>query len=218
MNKEWSELNKKIQHGIGNEACFSLGIETLIKLRDSLFKSVESFFEKLSKEDFSAMPYINTIGYHNKTIAYSIWHVFRIEDIVVNSLLMDKEQIFFAGDYKRRTNAGIITTGNELIKNQIADFSKCLVLKELLSYAFEVKENTDQYLQMLSYSDMKQKIDPDKKKLLKSLHVVSEEQNSIWLIDYWCNKDIRGLIKMPLSRHWIMHIEASLRIASKLSK
>jgi len=38
----------------------------------------------------------------------------------------------------------------------------------------------------------------------------------IWLIDYWCGKDIRGLIQMPFSRHWIMHIEASLRIKNKI--
>ncbi len=35
-------------------------------------------------------------------------------------------------------------------------------------------------------------------------------------IDYWCNKDIRGLIQMPFSRHWIMHIEACLRIKKKI--
>lgn len=39
---------------------------------------------------------------------------------------------------------------------------------------------------------------------------------SIWLIDYWCGKDIRGLIQMPFSRHWIMHIEASLRIKNEI--
>ena len=39
---------------------------------------------------------------------------------------------------------------------------------------------------------------------------------SIWLIDYWCSKDIRGLIQMPFSRHWIMHTEACLRIKNKM--
>lgn len=39
-----------------------------------------------------------------------------------------------------------------------------------------------------------------------------------WLIDYWCGKDSRGLVQMPFSRYWIMHIEAALRIAGKLRK
>ncbi|MDD6401173.1 MAG: phage head-tail adapter protein, partial [Lachnospiraceae bacterium] len=40
--------------------------------------------------------------------------------------------------------------------------------------------------------------------------------SAVWLIDYWCSKDISGLIKMPLSRHWIMHIEAANRIKEKI--
>jgi len=31
-------------------------------------------------------------------------------------------------------------------------------------------------------------------------------------------KDVRGLIQMPFSRHWIMHIEACLRISGKILK
>ena len=48
------------------------------------------------------------------------------------------------------------------------------------------------------------------------LGVVSDDESAVWLIDYWCNKDISGLIKMPLSRHWIMHIEAANRIKEKI--
>ncbi len=46
--------------------------------------------------------------------------------------------------------------------------------------------------------------------------IVSKEESAIWLIDYWCNKDVRGLIQMPFSRHWIMHKEACLRIEKKI--
>jgi hypothetical protein len=47
---------------------------------------------------------------------------------------------------------------------------------------------------------------------------VSEDENAFWLIDYWCGKDIKGLIQMPFSRHWIMHIEAMRRIKNRLCK
>ncbi|MEG0274645.1 MAG: phage head-tail adapter protein, partial [Longicatena sp.] len=30
------------------------------------------------------------------------------------------------------------------------------------------------------------------------------------------NKNIKGLIQMPFSRHWIMHVDACLRIKNKL--
>ncbi|MBD5275703.1 MAG: phage head-tail adapter protein [Bacteroides sp.] len=216
MNKEWSEMNKKMQLELRKEISFASGIDTLLKLRSILFETVESFFGILSKEDFSAMPYVNAKGFHNKNVAYSIWHIFRIEDIVVNSLIRDVIQVFFTGKYQRRINSDIITTGNELIKGQITDFSKKLDLKELWSYASEVKTNTDIFLRTLSYNDMNKKFSPDKKQYLKSLNVVGNEPISNWLIDYWCKKDIKGLIMMPLSRHWIMHIEACQRIISRL--
>ena len=226
MNKELSDINKKMQIEIGNKTSYESGVHTLIELRTILFKTLSSFYDDLKKEDFSAMPYLrprlikngglNADGYHNKTIAYSIWHIFRIEDIVVNSLIKDDIQVFISGNYQKRINSDIITTGNELVKYQIADFSQKLNLDELLTYAAEVKKHTDEFLQTLTYSDMKKRFAPEKKEYLRSLNVVSDDPSSSWLIDYWCKKDMRGLIKMPLSRHWIMHIEACMRIKHKL--
>ena len=89
-------------------------------------------------------------------------------------------------------------------------------MKELYSYIFEVKDSTEKIINNLSYDELKKKISAERKEQLKSLNVVSDDKNAVWLIDYWCNKDIRGLIKMPFSRHWIMHIEASLRIKNKI--
>ena len=65
-------------------------------------------------------------------------------------------------------------------------------------------------------ADLKRKMNDADKERLKSLHVVSTDERAYWLIDYWCGKDVKGLIQMPFSRHWIMHIEASLRIKRKI--
>ena len=124
--------------------------------------------------------------------------------------------MFFSGNYQRRIGSPIITTGNELVKQEIAEFSKKLDLDELYNYISEVKQSTETLLKNLTYDDLKRKISKERRDMLKSLQVVSEDENAIWLIDYWCNKDVRGLIQMPFSRHWIMHIEASLRIKNKI--
>lgn len=41
------------------------------------------------------MPFPNAKGYHCKTIAYSVWHILRIEDIVAHSLIQNDQEIFF---------------------------------------------------------------------------------------------------------------------------
>ena len=216
MNKDWSELNKTMQSEFKTRETFSSGIDTLIELRRQLMETITSF-RQLPEGAFSAIPYINAKGYHSKTIAYSLWHIFRIEDIAAHTLITDTEQVFFAKNYQSRINSPIITTGNELVKEEIGDFSKQLSIDELYSYITDVYESTNAILNSLSFEDMKTKITEEKKQNLLALKVVSEDENAYWLIDYWCSKDVRGLIQMPFSRHHIMHIEACLRIRDKLS-
>ena len=216
MNKEWSELNKAMQLQLKKADTFSDGINTLINLRKNLMDVIEQFRNELSDDNFSAMPYINAKGYHSKSIAYSLWHIFRIEDIVVNTLIAEKEQVFFRENYQERTNSPIITTGNELTAEEIRAFSERLNINGLHEYISDTDKATTELIKRLSYSDMKAKIKAENRQLLENLGVVSNNENAVWLIDYWCSKDIRGLIQMPLSRHWIMHIEACLRIHNKL--
>lgn len=216
MNKEWSELNKTVQQQIRKADTFDAGICTLLKLRKQLIDQISEFPYGLSTEDFSAMPFMNASGYHNKTIAYSLWHIFRIEDIVAHTLIAGDEQIFFAKDYGKRIGAPIITTGNELYKEQIAEFSKQLDIDELYNYLFDVDKATAEILRSFSFDSAKAGISQENKQRLKELGVVSEAESAVWLIDYWCKKDIRGLIQMPFSRHWIMHVEACIRIKDRI--
>lgn len=216
MNREWSELNRTMQTQIKKETTFHEGIDTLLELRRQLADEIDQLKAELGRERFNAIPFINANGYHSKTIAYSLWHIFRIEDIVAHTLISHDEQIFFSGNYQDRIGSPIITTGNELVKQQIADFSEALNIDELYRYAASVKNSTDDLLKALSFADLKRKMTDADKECLRSLRVVSEDENACWLIDYWCGKDVRGLIQMPFSRHWIMHVEASLRIKNKL--
>ena len=95
MNKEWSELNKTMQAQIKKRDSFDAGIKTLKNLRNDLFDTILSFKEELSAEDFYAIPFMGADGCHSATIAWSLWHIFRIEDIVAHTLVAEDEQVFF---------------------------------------------------------------------------------------------------------------------------
>ena len=216
MNKEWSEKNKKMQSLIGKAATFRKGIDILVELRENLFQQITSIVNTYPPEAFYQMPFAKAEGYHSKTLAYSMWHIFRIEDIVAHTVIMRDSQILFTEDFLKRTGSPIITTGNELKGEDIASFSKKLDIKAVYEYCLAVKNSTDEMLKNLEYRDLRRKFTDEDKERVADSHSVSTDEDTVWLIDYWCNKDIAGLIKMPFSRHWIMHIEAMCRIKSKL--
>lgn len=216
MGDELIELCHKMKEEISNETTFQLGINNLLALREHLFEILIRLKGELSQADFNAMPFIGADGFHSKTIAYSIWHIFRIEDIVVHTLVCHDKQIFFSADFQKRIGSPIITTGNELIRHQIAEFSKSLDIEELYQYASSVKDSTDRILKNLTFADLKRKISLADKEHLKSLDVVSQSHNAQWLIDYWCGEDLKGFILMPFSEHWLAHIYASWRIKRTL--
>lgn len=216
MNKEWSEKNKKMQSLIKKEQGFKEGIDVLIELRNDLFSQITSIVKTYPPEAFSQMPFAGAKGYHSKTLIYSMWHIFRIEDIVAHTMILKDSQILFKDGWLEKTKSPIITTGNELKDKEIADFSKQLDVKAVCGYCRAVMESSNAMLTKLEYKNLKRRFsDEDKEQIIKSGSVSSDEE-AFWLIDYWCNKDIAGLIQMPFSRHWIMHIEAICRIKNRL--
>ena len=217
MNRGWAEKNKQMQ-ALLKKATLKEGIAELLSLRKLLMDEMLSWRSELTTEDYSKMPYMNANGYHSKTIAYSIWHIMRIEDIVVNTLILNCDEILFTNQYLKKINAPIITTGNELVKEEIAEFSKRLDLDALYEYAEAVRQKTDAWLLTISYDDLNTRFSDGDKNRIRNCNVVSTAEEAEWLIDYWCNKDVKGLLKMPLSRHWIMHIEAAGKIMSKLKQ
>lgn len=218
MDRTWSEKNKEVQALLSKEATFKEAIARLVKLRGDMFGQITQIVEGYPDEAFYQMPFAGAEGYHSKTLAYSIWHIFRIEDIVAHEMIAEDEQVLFAQGFREAIGSPIVTTGNELTGDDIAAFSKQLDVRQLYRYAQAVMRSSDAILTSLHYSDLKRKFGEEMAAKLRETGCVSEDERASWLIDYWCGKDVRGLIKMPFSRHWIMHIEAMRRIKNRLCK
>jgi hypothetical protein len=215
MNHEVSEELTNIFAKLNKAITFQEGIQDLISFRNQRFDEWKSSLSGVTKEEYHLQPYINHQGYEKKNIAYSLYHVFRIEDIVCNTLIQNQMEVFFDG-YKEKMLSPIITTGNELVKEEIARFTEQLNLDMLWEYGEKVKDTTNEYLQSLDKLSAKRKITQQDKARVIELGVVSSNPLANWLVDYWGSKNIDGLLRMPFSRHWLMHEEASFRIKDKV--
>ena len=216
MDKNWSVMNKEMQTFFSKRATFRDGMDRLFELRNSLFEQITQIVTTFPDEAFYQLPFAGAKGYHSKTLAYSIWHIFRIEDIVAHEMIAGDQQVLFSQGFLESVHSPIITTGNELSGTEIADFSRKLDVRQLHRYAQAVKESTERVLTGLASSDLKRKFGDDMNAKLRQTGCVSDDESAGWLIDYWCGKDVLGLIRMPFSRHWIMHVEAMQRIKNRL--
>ena len=151
MDKGWSEKNKEVQKLLAKEETFDEAIQKLANFRAEMFEQITQIVNGYPKKAFSEMPFAGADGYHSKTLAYSIWHIYRIEDIVAHEMIAGDSQILFAENFQERIGSPIITTGNELQGAEIEEFSKQLNIRELYLYAKAVTESTNQILQQLTY-------------------------------------------------------------------
>ena len=208
---ELSAFFKQVQASIKKKDEFEDGKKYLLELRKCLLEIYCHIFDSVEGDRYSAMPLSN-----DKTIAYYLYHANRIEDITSNTLILDKTQIFHEKDYQKRIGAFISTTGNELRREQLVEFSKSLNIEELKKYVEEVFANTNELIKKATFAESKKKISPEIREKLIELNSVSTDDNAFWLVDYWCKKDYQGLFLMPFSRHQFTHLRGCLRIMKKV--
>jgi len=208
---ERGEIFKVLQSKIKKQDTFVEGKESLLALRKELSLIYDYIFHICGPDDFLEMP-----AKSDKTVAYYFYHLMRIEDIVTNTLIKGKGQVFFAKGFQNLLNSPIVTTGNEIQRDDLVEFSKSLNLGQLKVYTDKVWESTNTLIQNMTFDNSKTKVTEERKAKLLATGSVSEEQSAFWLMDYWCKKTYGGLLLMPLSRHHMMHLDGCLRIIRKL--
>ncbi|MCL2426591.1 MAG: DinB family protein [Oscillospiraceae bacterium] len=160
----------------------------------------------LQNEDFSVMPTDN-----DKTIAYHLWHIARIEDLVGNLLIMRQSQVF-NDEWMAKMNVSVKDTGNAMDGVQIIEFSNRIDKQELINYRNAVGSQTRKTLKSLTHKDLKPKPEAESLLRLVSEGGLLETKESIWLKDFWGRHTVSGLILLPLTRHHMMHLPESMAI------
>lgn len=166
----------------------------------------DNLLEGLKDEDYSIMP-----TEKDETIAWHIWHIARIEDLVGNLLIAEQPQIF-NHDWMKKLDITVTDTGNAMTDSQIIDFSQKVKKQELTAYRNAVGKQTRKILKSLTPSDMKRKPGEEYLTRLVTEGGLLETKQSIWLKNFWGRHTVAGLIILPLTRHHMMHLPDSLTI------
>lgn len=166
----------------------------------------DTLLDGLREDDFHVMP-----TEKDETIAWQIWHIARIEDLVGNVLIAEQPQILNE-EWLKALNIHVKDTGNAMSDEQIMDFSRRIDTCELIHYRNAVGCQTRAILKALTAHDLKRKPSEDALDRLIREGGLLEETDSIWLLKFWGKHTVAGLILLPLTRHHLMHLSDSYAI------
>jgi len=221
VSKGWNEKQKNLAVFLQNQKTFNKGINLLLEMHSLLHDkkvyktSSETFYDNLweNMKDETC----KIISDKETSILWDIWHITRIEDIVSNILMGNKETIF-NNEIQAKLNIKIKDTGNAMTYSEIESFNKSINIKELNGYRVKVGKSTQKIIETLEFTDMKRKVGKEQLEKIKQNGGVIDDPKSIWLLDFWGKKNILGLIMMPITRHQIVHLNDCFKIKQKYNK
>ena len=158
------------------------------------------------------------ISKQGTSIFWNIWHITRIEDLISNFLIGNKEAIFNK-EIQSQLNIKIADVGNSMTNSEIELFNNSINSKTLKEYRVKVGKSTKKILEALEYDDLKIKVKHEQiNKIVKNGGVI-DDPKSIWLLDFWENKNIFGLLELPITGHQTTyHLIPSFGIKEKYYK
>ena len=142
-------------------------------------------------------------------IVWQFWHTYRIEDLISNILMGNKEQIFNS-DWQKRICASITDTGNALEFDAAVKFGKEINVAALREYMIAVGKNTRKIISELTLEQINSMVPEEW--VLKILEVggVTTDFRSVWLLVFWGRLTVGGMILTPITCHHAMHLFACL--------
>lgn len=150
------------------------------------------------------------------SIVWHVWHVTRIEDMTMNILVAEGDQVLHTDNWAKKLKVDFPHSGNEMTEIEIADLSENIDINALLEYRIEVGRKTREIVFHLLPGEFRNKVDTRRINILKEQNAVKKEAS--WLLEYWGNKTIAGLILMPATRHIFLHLNKSIRIKQRIQK
>jgi len=171
---------------------------------------LDEIWSGLTGEAFVTMPTAKDV-----TIAWNVWHITRIEDIVSNILISEDNQVLNE-EWLKRLGVDVRDTGNSMTDDEIISLSRAVDMDALREYRNAVGTKTKSVLSALSESDMKRKVKRENLERILAEGGVTEHKDSVWLLDFWGRKNIAGLLLMPITRHQILHLSDSMKLKKKI--
>ena len=215
-----NEIIKELKNLFKKATTFEEGKKKFLVLHSNLYCSQmsgkkEQTYEDLLWNNLTEQTARTAVNEKGRTILYGLWHSTRIEDITMNMLVNQKDQIYKKLKFKNLINSEIDHTGNSLSKEEILKMSSRIDIKALCEYRLAVGKESQKTIQSLQFTDLKRKVTPVDIDRVRSEGAVDNVPSANWLLDFWGNKNVQGILFMPACRHQLVHLHENLWAKTK---
>lgn len=220
VSRDWNPRQKKLASLLSKKSTFSEAIDLCLEmhalLHDFSADSNPSFYRELISDLNEDMIRFRPEKSFS-SIAWNLWHITRIEDIVSNILINDSLQILNS-EWSRKLKYSITDTGNAFTKDDVDDLDQKINIEELFQYRSAVGTKTQEIIGKLTAEELKRKPSKEQLDRILSEGALTDEEDSIGLLDFWSRKTVSGLLTMPLTRHQVVHINDSFKLKETYRK
>lgn len=218
--KTWNERHKKLKLAIQNADCDA--VRHLFTMQHAMVHSQHmSHGDVFSFEDeiLDGLPkqLLRKIAAgSNHSIVWILWHMARVEDVVMNLLIAGRTQVLFNGEWGEKIGTDITHTGNGTSSKDVRILSKAADIDGLKAYRIAVGRQTRQVTRSLGEINFKSKVNPLRLQRIWDERAMLPSAKSI--VDYWGSRTIGGLLLIPPLRHCFLHLNEARRIRQVLVK
>jgi hypothetical protein len=215
---DWTIKQNNLKKLLSKEGTFDEGIKLLLDMHSILhdkkvYDSKENTIYNKLWENLK-IETCKIITSKETSILWDIWHITRIEDIVANIIIGNTVEVLNE-EMQKKLNIETKDTGNAMNKDEIQFLNENINIKALNEYRIKVGKQTAKIIKGLKFSDMKRRTEKKQLDGIMKNGGLLEVEKSKWLLDFWGNKNILGLIMMPITRHQTMHLNDCMSIKEK---
>lgn len=221
-SKEWNPNQALLKNNLLKSEKFNEAIKLCLEMHSFVHTSEMSGINQTTYEDelwtgLNERQFRSQLNNKGVTIAWNLWHITRIEDLISNILIANDSQVMNK-EWLVKLNTKVLDTGNAMTDKEIDEFSSEINMKELRSYRIEVGRKTQNILRELKATDLKRKMSLNQLNRILDEGGILEVEGSKWLIDFWSRKTVSGLLLMPITRHQMVHLNDSIKIKRKIKQ
>jgi hypothetical protein len=217
--KKWNDRHKELRNAMEKSGDRNKAIDLFLiqhamlhsaKLSSAtLFSFEDEILNDLSPESYRIIP-----ANGNHSIAWIIWHLARIEDVIMNLLVADAPQILHKNRWHEKLQIPPKNTGNGMSDDEVLSLSIQIDIRELREYRLAVGRETRRIARKLKKTDFRKRVEPARLQRIWDERAMLPGGKGI--VNYWANRTIAGLLLMPPTRHCFLHLNEARRIKARV--